>query len=323
MIRVPTGIHETMPHLAMFVAMVLGASSFPAGKAAVAAMPASEILVIRFALAALILWCAVAVLRHTPGTRRFVTPAFLVGIVEPGLATNVVYWGLLSTTAVHATVIFALTPLVTSVMGRILLKETISPAVIVGAFFALVGTVLLVSDDPGRAGSLKGDLLCTLGLALISSAQVAIRHLVRRHADPLTVTANQITGGAVACLVIMVGFESWIGGVGWVAVPSGEIWLLIAYLAVIVSAALFFLNAYALSHIPVGQVGLYFVLLAPLGVPMAVILLGETVTRSDIAAIALVAGGVALPRMLTMPWFGPLRVSRLPAGEKRQVPPAP
>ena len=312
-----------MPHLAMFVAMVLGASSFPAGKAAVAAMPASEILFIRFALAALILWCVFVALRRAAGTRRFVAPAFLIGLVEPGLATNVVYWGLLFTTAVHATVIFALTPLVTSVMGRLLLKEAISPAVIVGALVALAGTVLLVSDDPGRAGSLIGDLLCGLGLVLISSTQVAIRHIVRTHADPLIVTTNQLTGATVASLVIMVAFESWIGGVGWVAVPSGEIWLLIGYLSVIVSAALFFLNAYALSHIPVGQVGLYFVLLAPLGVPMAVVLLGETVTRADITAIALVAVGVALPQILAMPRFRALRVSRLLAGEGRQVPPAP
>ena len=183
--------------------------------------------------------------------------------------------------------------------------------------------MLLVSDDPGRAGSLIGDLLCGLGLVLISSTQVAIRHIVRTHADPLTVTTNQLTGATVASLVIMVAFESWIGGVGWVAVPSGEIWLLIGYLSVIVSAALFFLNAYALSHIPVGQVGLYFVLLAPLGVPMAVVLLGETVTRADITAIALVAVGVALPQILAMPRFRALRVSRLLAGEGRQVPPAP
>jgi drug/metabolite transporter (DMT)-like permease len=75
------------------------------------------------------------------------------------------------------------------------------------------------------------------------------------------------------------------------------------YLGVLVSALAFFIYNFALGHIGVGRISLYLVLIAPLGVPLAAIFLGETVNLQDGVAIALVIVGVALPSLASQPWL--------------------
>ena len=53
-----------LPHFAILGATFMWASSFAAGRMAVATMPASEILMLRFAIGALLLWLTVLLLRR-------------------------------------------------------------------------------------------------------------------------------------------------------------------------------------------------------------------------------------------------------------------
>ena len=57
----------------------------------------------------------------------------------------------------------------------------------------------------------------------------------------------------------------------------------------------FLFTNYALRHLPVGRVSLYSVLTAPIGVPIAWFVLGESVSTQELIAIPLVVFGVALP----------------------------
>ena len=95
-------------------------------------------------------------------------------------------------------------------------------------------------------------------------------------------------------------------------------WLIMLYLGVLVSALAFFIYNYALRHIGVGRISLYLVLIAPLGVPLAAIFLGETVTVQDGIAIALVMLGVALPSLASQYWLTSLWPSRGGRGHLRR-----
>lgn len=289
-----------LPHFAILGATLMWASSFAAGRLAVATMPASEILMFRFAIGAGLLWLAAALLRRTLPSWPIAREAFWIGFLGSGLATIFVYWGLILTTAVNAAVITSWMPLVSSLLARWLLKERVSRWVLIGSAVALCGVLILVSDDQiAGAGSIWGDLLCATSLVIACFAQIRLRRIGLKFDNVLPITAWQLTGGAVCMALIMIGFESWFDERGWIAVPGTDAWLLIAYLAIFVGASAFALNNYALRHLTAGHVSLYVVLMAPMSVPISALVIGEVVTWIDVAAIALVTGGVALPALAT------------------------
>ena len=287
-----------LPHLAILTATVLWASSFATGKMAILAMTASQLLFIRFGLGALILIAVVRLTRQRTGPSDISRQAFFVGMLAPGAATLLTYWGMLHTTAINAVVIFAWLPLVTSLCAWWLIAEKPSRNVIIGSLLAVGGTLVLVSDDLMMGSpSLFGDFLCVLNLLTVGFAQTFLRRIARDHGNPMSVTTWQLLGAAAACLAVLVFFESWLDTRGLMLVPSYQVWVLILYLAVFVSAGTFALNNFGLRFISAGQTSLYYVLMAPLGVPFAYYLLGESVTPTDLIAIAMVMAGVATPAL--------------------------
>jgi len=298
---------SVLPHLAILVATVLWASSFATGKMGILAMTASQLLVLRFAIGAVVLVAVARLVAHGRGPAAISRQAFLIGMVAPGAATLLTYWGMLHTSAINAVVIFAWIPLATSLCAWWLIAEKTSPGVIVGAAAAVAGTVLLVSDDLADGGaSLFGDFLCFLNLVAVAFGQTLLRRIARDHGYAISVTIWQLLGAAAICLVVLVLFESWLDHRGIMAVPSIGVWGLILYLALFVTAGTFALNNFGLRYIPAAHTSLYYVLMAPLGVPFAYVLLGETVTARDVGAIALVMAGVATPAAIRA-----LRAARL------------
>ena len=209
----------------------------------------------------------------------------------------IAYQGLLWTTAVHAAVIFALMPLIASVFARVFLKEAIAVPVIVGALVGLGGIVLLVSGaDANGDASLAGDLLIIVALFMICGVQLTFRRLAQEHGQPALVTAMMMSGATVTGAIALCTFGD-LPPLAWAAQAGTGLWSWFLYTAVAVSGASFFLQNYALRHLPVGRVTLYSVLSAPIGVPFAWLVLGESISTRDMIAIAIVVSGVALPAL--------------------------
>ena len=135
----------------------------------------------------------------------------------------------------------------------------------------------------------------TKGLLVSSLVMTLLRPIARDFSDPLTLTVWQLAGGGTLCFLSMALFESWLDPRGWVAVTEMGVWLLVTYLGVFVSAATFFLYNYGLRHLPVAHNSLYYMLMAPLGVPMAAFIVDEPILLQDLLAVMLVAAGVAYP----------------------------
>ena len=201
--------------------------------------------------------------------------------------------------AVHGVVIFALMPLVTSLLGRVFLGEAITRPVLLGAAIAIAGTGLLVSGaSGGNEATLFGDAIVLVGMLLACIAMLVLRRVAQSHRLPMAVTCFQLAGAGVSGLVVALG-AAFLAGEGDALATIAQVdasgWLLVLYLGVLVSAVAFFIYNYALRHIGVGRISLYLVLIAPLGVPLAAIFLGEMIGGRDAAAIALVVLGVAFP----------------------------
>ena len=314
-----------MPHIAMTIAATLWASSFIASKAMMEVISPPQLALLRFWIGALVVFGVVLLTRKAFNAGAVGFRAFVTGFFEPGLITIVVYWGLLHTTAVHAVVLFALMPLVTSLLGRIFLGEVITRPVLGGAAIALVGTVLLVTAAPHNGdASLFGDTIVFIGMLLACVAILVLRRVAQTHGQPVTVTSFQLAGAGFCGFVVVVGmafFNHDTGAFDAFTRIDANGWLLMVYLGVFVSALAFFIYNYALRHIGVGHISLYLVLIAPLGVPLAAIFLDETVTLRDGIAIALVMLGVALPFLASQRWLRGLWAPRGSDGHPPQLSP--
>ena len=286
----------TLSHLAMVLGAFFWAASMVSAKLLIDLVPASEIAVVRFLIGATILWLVVIASRVPMRVHRVGSRFLILGMAQPGLVTMLTYWGLQYTSAIHGTVIFSLFPLIALLLGRAILKEPITRPVVAGAAIALTGTVLLVADSGGGPASLLGDSLIAFSILLMGFGQLLLRRVAQRHDVPVVISAYQLAGGALGGFAAM-AFESGPRSFDWIAIAAVDTWALLVFLGVFVSAGGFFLYNAALRHIPVGHISLYLVLMTPIGVPLAALVLGESIGWSDGFAIALVVIGVALPSL--------------------------
>jgi drug/metabolite transporter (DMT)-like permease len=284
-----------MPFLAMFMAAVLWASSSIGAKLAVAELAIAEVVSGRFLVAVAVLW-AIVLLTRTPVRLAEIKRPLMMGVLDPGLVSLLMVWGLYHTSAVNAGMFWALMPLLMPIAGRLVLKEPINPGVVAGALFAVSGAILLVTANQASGeGDLFGDMLAVCAVLCAVCNALLARRVAQTQGRPMVTTALQMTMALVVGTIALVILEP--PGETIARVTNGPIMLML-YLGMIATAGPFFLLNYALRHLPVGRVALFSSLVGPLTVPMAVVFLGETIQGLEIAAIAMVMLGVFLPNII-------------------------
>jgi drug/metabolite transporter (DMT)-like permease len=290
-------MREALPHLAMILAVTFWSSSSTAIKFILPVIPVFEAVSFRFVIAAALLWLVVLAARQLRYLKAVGWQPYFAGMIDPGVIAIMAYVGLTMTTAVHAVVIFSTMPLLASVIGRVFLKEPLTLPVFGGALLGLGGTVLLLSSSLVTSNaSLIGDALLIGAVILVCFAQLVLRRVARDRGRPIVITALMISGAATIGLIAL-GIFGTTRPLAWIEFANTDIWLVFLYSATVISAAAFFLYNFALRHMHMGRVSLYSVLQAPLGVSLAAAVLGESVSDGEMAGIALVITGVALPAL--------------------------
>jgi drug/metabolite transporter (DMT)-like permease len=109
--------------------------------------------------------------------------------------TILLYLALRYTTASHAALINAISPLVTALMAALLLKERFTLPLVAGSGLSLVGVGLVIGISPGNPGEsgqmLIGDLLCLLA-AIIWGMYSVFSRLATRTSSSLQASATSI-----------------------------------------------------------------------------------------------------------------------------------
>lgn len=233
----------------------------------------------------------------TPVRLAEVKRPLLMGVLDPGLVLLLMVWGLYHTSAVNASMFWALMPLLMPIAGRLVLKEAINPIVVVGALLAIAGALLLVvANQAAGEGDLFGDMLAVCAVLCAMCNALLARRVAQTQGRPMVTTALQMSMALVVGAIALVILES--PGESVARVLEGPM-VLMLYLGMIATAGPFFLLNYALRHMTVGRTALFSSLVGPLTVPMAVLFLGETIQGLEIAAIALVMLGVFLPNLIS------------------------
>jgi len=194
-------------------------------------------------------------------------------------------------------VFWALMPLFTPIAARLVLGEKINNLVILGALVAVTGAIILAmaNKDAGE-GNLSGDFLAICGVLCAVGTALLGRRVAQSQGRPTVTTAWQMTMALGVSGVVLLVLQQ--PGETLVQLQEGPIFLL-AYLGMFALAGPFFLMNYALRHLPVGRMALFASLVGPLALPMAAIILGETIQLWEVAAITIVMVGVAIPSLVS------------------------
>jgi len=169
------------------------------------------------------------------------------------------------------------------------LAERLNASRLTGVAISLlgVGAVILCGNGAKVNLSLAGD-----SLILLSAAAMAAYLVIGRKAFSGDDTLEIIAGGTCYGLLFLIpasGAEIVTRGIERPTNGDLACWI---YLGVIASALAFFLESVGLRHLEAGQVGLFANLSPLVGMIVAALFLGESISVYQISGGALILGGV-------------------------------
>jgi drug/metabolite transporter (DMT)-like permease len=160
-----------------------------------------------------------------------------------------------------------------------------------GLALALAGCALIVAAHvfSNRGGSgptdIKGDILA-LSCAVFWAAYMLTAERVRAHMDTLTFSTLAIVGSVLTLLVVCLLLDVPLTGY------SGRTWAALFGLGLISQLAAYFALVYALGHLPATLTSVGVLAQVPLTALLAVPMLGEPISRAQVAGGLLVLAGI-------------------------------
>lgn len=273
--------------------MTVWGSSFAVTKASVAQIPPLLLAFLRFSVASGIL------LSLAYGYRRSAARASIRAwpiLILMGLTGVTLYYvgsnmAMIYTSASQGVLIQSAIPAVTAIFAVVWLKERLSVRRIGGIGVSMLGVLLVVlSSSPDRDAPrpLLGALFMLSTVFAWASYTVLAKRLAG--ADQLWITTYTAVAGTLL-LVPLVLVES--GRQSFPPIPIA-VWFNVLYLGAISSAGGYLLYNWSLTYLDASQTANFVNLTPVVGVAIAVLFLGETVTPLQLTGGALVLLGVWL-----------------------------
>ena len=252
--------------------------------------------VLRMVVATVALWVVLG-LRNLPWPRTTPRQAGLFlacGAVMVYLNQLTFTWGVQRTAAANAALIISLNPLISTLVGALLLGDRLSPSRLAGVLLGFGGVAAVVLNRPGAAlghGSL-GDLLVLGSVLTWVGGGVLVQRLAR-----------QFDSAVVSAVVFAIGTTLLLGHLALdrsLQLPSLAVFtpgtlLLLAVSGLLASALGALVWNRALTTLGVARTALYAYWVPIFGVAFAVLLLGEPLT---------VWHGIGLAGVLSGTWLG-------------------
>ncbi|MFN3414329.1 MAG: DMT family transporter [Thermoanaerobaculum sp.] len=282
-------VKDTRALLATVGMAVLFGTSFVASKVALGGFSPTQLIFLRFAIAALFFALAKGFLHVQQLTREQSKKVLVLALLEPGIYFFLEAYGLKLTLASTAAVLIATIPLFVVLLEAFWLKVRVSPREVALILLSLFGVTLLLTAggwDRAFGGTFLGNLLI-LGAAFSASLYTIVARKLMASVDALTVTRWQ----AVFATVFYFPFALGAYALGGKLPSTPRPWLAAVYLGLACSFGAYFLLNYALSRLRASFVSAFSNLIPVVASVLAVVFLGETLSAQQVvgAAIAIAA----------------------------------
>jgi drug/metabolite transporter (DMT)-like permease len=268
------------------VLMVIAATSWGSGvvltKVTLEQLAPLDVLGIELFVGTVVLWTAVAIWGRGGGSMGRWRAYAVLGVIDPGLSFALGDFGLQRTNATDGALLIASESLFAVALARPLLGERLGSRAGAAIALGFAGSVLLGLGATGGAGArtLVGDLLVLGGTAAAAAYSVGARRIASA-VDPegLAVTATQM----LAALLVSVPVLALGVAGGHSHVGSADAAHLLAGLAtgVFSTAIPFVLFNVAIRDVEIAGAALISNVVPLIGVTLAVVLLGETLSSLE------------------------------------------
>lgn len=285
-----TAINHTLPHIGMFCAMVLWASSFIALKIAFRAYDPMFVIFGRMFVASVCFLLIGLKYRWTVAYRKgdYKLIVFMA-FCEPCLYFLFEAQAIVYTTASQAGMITAILPVLVMIVASIVLRERTKFMGWVGTILAVVGVIWLTlesSPQENAPNPVLGNFFEFMAMVCATGYIISVRKLALRY-SPFFLTAVQAFIGSVFYFPILL-------------LPSTELpccfeqqsAIAILYLGAVITIGAYGLYNYGLKYVPASRAAGYVNLIPVFSVFLGWLILKETFTPMQFVAAALVMAGV-------------------------------
>lgn len=212
---------------------------------------------------------------------------FLLGVLCAPLNLGFLFLGIQRTTAIDASLISIISPILIILGGAFFLKEQISQNEKIGILLALLGTVLTIiqplleTKNSTRLNNIEGNFLVLLG----TFAWVAFTLLAKKNKrlDPFLLTGFSFLIGLVFTFPVFILEKTTLNVI---ALPG------IIFMAVFSSVLAYFFYVFGLSKIEASEATVFTYLQPLFAVPISVIFLKEVLTLPFIFGAIFITLGV-------------------------------
>jgi len=249
---------------------------------------------VRFAIACLILFSIVAILRLELPRGRALMGAGVYGLLSFGLAYAFLYFALLGLTAGATSVVMAMTPLVTLSLAVVHGQERFTPRGIAGGLLAVAGIAVLSIRSMGGDLSLIHLLAAVVGVFAASEGSVVVKGFPKSH--PITTNAVGMAFGAAALGIASLAFRE-----PWLIPQTARTWIVLTYLSIAGSVGLFTLFLFVIKRWTASASVYALTLMPVVAVTLGVLIANEKFSPEIIVGGALVILGVYVGALANRP----------------------
>jgi drug/metabolite transporter (DMT)-like permease len=206
---------------------------------------------------------------------------------------TLVYMALKSTTATNALMILSLAPIVTLFGAVAIGMEQATRRQLVGASVSVIGAGVLISR--GKVATIltegfnAGDLWMLLAVVVWASYSLLLRRRPTNMPSSVALAASIVAALALMAPLLIIRAPTCLSDF-----ESVSLLLSIGYIAIFASAIAFLLWSYRVSRLGPARAGQFLHLMPVFGAGLAVLLLGELPTPTQIAGALLVLSGIAI-----------------------------
>jgi drug/metabolite transporter (DMT)-like permease len=258
-------------------------------KSAVGAIGPLAVALLRFTIASTVLLVHQRVRGRATVTRKDKLRLIALGFFVVPINQGFFLFGLSRSTPSHASLLYALTPLVVLLLAGRMLGERSIGSKLLGTLVAFAGVAIILFERGLRneMDVLVGDVLILVAVFAWGAYTVLAKQLVERY-DAMTVTTWAIVSGTVMCLpaFLIPGAIPPLRSIG----PGA--WGGIAYLSIGTSVIAYPLYMYALRHLEASKVAVTTNVQPILTAILSWAIFGERFTPGFVLGALLVLAGV-------------------------------
>jgi drug/metabolite transporter (DMT)-like permease len=249
--------------------------------------------ILRVGISLVLFWLLWAIGKPQPPIKKKHWPRFfLCGLT--GIAINQMFFikGLTYTSAIHASLLILLTPLLITLFAFWVLKEKITPVKILGLALGIGGSLLLILSKESSATAsnyLLGDLLIVINAISYTIYFMLVKPLMKEY-PPLHVIRWVFTLGFL--LILPFGWNEFI------TIPWGSLqwphYLAILFIVLPGTFFAYYFNVFGIQHLGAGITGSYIYTQPVFASLIAVLFLKEDFSVAKMLAGIMIFTGVFL-----------------------------